>query len=59
MEKIKEHFEQEAHEFDEIIKRLIPYYHQMLDALISSIPFEKNDKIKVIDWYRFPKCVNS
>ena len=49
MDKIKDHFEQEAHEFDEIIIKLIPYYSQMLDALITSIPFEKNNRIKVID----------
>ncbi|MBN1384196.1 MAG: class I SAM-dependent methyltransferase [Elusimicrobia bacterium] len=49
MDKIKEHFEQEAHEFDKIILRLIPYYPQMLDALVTSIPFPENKKIKVID----------
>ena len=49
MNKVKEHFEQEAHEFDEIIIKLIPYYLQMLEALISSIPFECDQKISVID----------
>lgn len=49
MNKIKDHFEQEAHEFDEIIIKLIPYYPQMLEALVSSIPFDHGKKIKVID----------
>jgi tRNA (cmo5U34)-methyltransferase len=49
MENIKNHFEQEAHEFDEIILKLIPYYPQMLDALMTNIPFPKDKSIKVID----------
>jgi tRNA (cmo5U34)-methyltransferase len=49
MNNVKDHFEQEAPEFDEIIMKLIPYYPQMLDALISSVPFPKNKKIKAID----------
>ncbi len=49
MENIKEHFEKEAKEFDEIIIKLIPYYEQMVDSLVSSIPFNDNDQIRVID----------
>jgi tRNA (cmo5U34)-methyltransferase len=49
MDQIKAHFEQEAREFDRIIRKLIPYYPQMLEALVSSIPFAGNEKIKVID----------
>jgi tRNA (cmo5U34)-methyltransferase len=49
MDKIKEHFEQEAHEFDGIIIKLIPYYSQMLEALVTSIPFKLNETIKVVD----------
>ena len=49
MNNVKDHFEQEAPEFDQIIMKLIPYYPQMLDALISSVPFPKNKKIKAID----------
>ena len=49
MDKIKKHFEQEAHEFDEIIIKLIPYYPQMLEALVTSIPFKQNETIKVVD----------
>lgn len=49
MEKIKEHFEKEAKEFDDIIIKLIPHYNQMIDALVTSIHFDTNSKIRVID----------
>ena len=46
---VKEHFESEAKEFDGIILNLIPYYNQMIESLVMAIPFEVNDRIKVID----------
>ncbi len=46
---VKAHFEEEAKEFDEIILKLIPHYEDMIDALISSIPFEHNSSIRVLD----------
>ncbi len=49
MDKIKMHFEKEASEFDQIILKLIPYYNEMISALIAAIPFEASAKIKVID----------
>lgn len=49
MNNIKEHFDTEAREFDDIIVKLIPYYKQMIDALLDSVPFDSNSKIKVID----------
>jgi len=49
MNLVKDHFETEAKQFDDIIVQLIPYYEQMLQALIDSIPFETESKIKVID----------
>lgn len=49
MDKIKKHFEEEASEFDRIILKLIPYYDEMLVALISAVPFERSAKIKVVD----------
>ena len=48
-DKVKAHFEEEAAEFDELILKLIPHYKEMINALISSIPFEKEDSIKVMD----------
>lgn len=49
MEKVKQHFEEEAQEFDAIIRRLIPYYEQMLDALVLTLPFKQSHPIDVID----------
>ena len=49
MDGVKKHFEEEAKEFDAIILKLIPYYPEMLDALVSAIPFDKSSVIKVID----------
>ena len=49
IDKIKKHFEEEAGYFDELILKLVPYYKDMMNALVSAIPFESSDKIKVID----------
>jgi tRNA (cmo5U34)-methyltransferase len=49
VEKIKQHFEEEAQEFDAIIRRLIPNYEQMLDALITALPFNQCQPIRVVD----------
>ena len=49
MDRVKKHFEEEAKEFDSIILKLIPYYPEMLDALVSAIPFDSTKPIKVID----------
>jgi tRNA (cmo5U34)-methyltransferase len=46
---VKDHFEEEADEFDKIILRLIPHYTEMIEALVMSIPFERDRQIKVID----------
>lgn len=48
-DKVKAHFEEEAREFDEIILKLIPHYQEMVNALISSIPFDHDDTINVLD----------
>jgi tRNA (cmo5U34)-methyltransferase len=49
MDQIKQHFEEEAHKFDRIIQQLIPYYDEMLQALVAAIPFEKDYSIQVLD----------
>lgn len=49
IEKIKKHFEEEAKEYDEIIIKLIPFYKEMVSALVLAIPFPKDKSINVID----------
>lgn len=49
MDQVKQHFEEEAHKFDRIIQQLIPYYDEMLQALMAAIPFERDSSIQVLD----------
>jgi tRNA (cmo5U34)-methyltransferase len=49
MENIKKTFEEIAHEYDEVIQLFIPYYHQMLEAVVCALPFGKSEAINVID----------
>jgi len=49
VDRIKRHFEEEAREYDSIILNLIPHYPQMLEALVSAIPFDASKPIRVID----------
>jgi tRNA (cmo5U34)-methyltransferase len=49
MNEVLEHFEREAGVFDGTIRRLIPHYHEMLDALVSALPFEADRPIRVTD----------
>lgn len=49
MNKIKNHFEEEAEQYDGIIKNLIPYYHQMVEALVNTLPFGHSENTEVID----------
>ncbi len=49
MDKIKNHFEEESVQYDGIIKNLIPYYPQMVEALVNTLPFNSSKDIDVID----------
>jgi tRNA (cmo5U34)-methyltransferase len=49
MEDVKRHFEEEAREFDDIIRKLIPYYPQMVEAVVDALPFERGAGISIID----------
>ncbi len=49
MDKVKDHFESEAQEFERIILALIPHYSTMVRALAEAIPFGRDDSIRVID----------
>jgi len=49
MDVVRQHFEEEASEYDQIILRLIPYYPEMIRAVLAAIPFDKSDPMAVID----------
>jgi tRNA (cmo5U34)-methyltransferase len=49
MKKVKNHFEEEAEVFDELIKTLIPHYEDMIRSLILSLAFHAKEKMKVLD----------
>lgn len=49
MDAVKTHFESEAKEFDQIILRLIPYYPEMVDGLVSAIPHLRSKELNIID----------
>ncbi len=46
---VKDHFDGEAKAWDSIVLQRIPYYKEMLDALVSVLPFSNKDRIKVAD----------
>ncbi len=48
MDKVKDHFEEEAREFDRIILTLIPHYAAMIQALVEAIP-RRTAPLRVID----------
>jgi tRNA (cmo5U34)-methyltransferase len=49
IDQIKNHFESEAHEFDELILKLIPFYQEMVSAVVLALPFPTDAIINVID----------
>ena len=49
MEGVKQHFEEEAREFDQVIVALIPDYGHMVEALVVALPFDSRASIKIID----------
>jgi tRNA (cmo5U34)-methyltransferase len=49
MKQVKDHFEEEAKVFDELIRTLIPFYEDMIQSLILALPFHDKEKIKVLD----------
>lgn len=49
MKQVKNHFEEEAEEFDQLIKTIIPFYEDMVNALVLSLPFHPQEQIKILD----------
>lgn len=49
LDAVREQFEQRAFDYDGLIPRLIPRYHEQHDLILQLIPFETNAHIKVLD----------
>lgn len=49
MDKVRDHFENEAGEFDRVIVKLVPHYPEMIEALVTAIPFPPSTAIRAID----------
>lgn len=49
MDKVKKHFQEEADVFDARVLKAVPFYNDMLEALVSTIPCAPEQKIKVVD----------
>lgn len=49
VEQVRAHFEQRAFDYDGLIPRLIPRYHEQHNLIRQLIPFESNANIKVLD----------
>lgn len=49
LDAVREQFEQRAFDYDGLIPRLIPRYHEQHDLILQLIPFETNANIKVLD----------
>ena len=49
MKNVKEHFDEEAKEFDNAILKLIPHYNDMITSMISTIPYNDSDRFNVLD----------
>lgn len=49
LKQVRAHFEQRAFDYDGLIPRLIPHYHEQHDLILQLIPFESNANIKVLD----------
>lgn len=47
--RIKNHFEEEAKQYDGIIRTLIPGYEMMVGVLVSILPFEEQQAFSMID----------
>jgi len=49
IEDVKKTFEECATEYDRMIEKIVPYYHEQHKIILSIIPFADKDEIKVLD----------
>jgi tRNA (cmo5U34)-methyltransferase len=49
VDQVRDHFEQEARHYDELIPKLIPHYHEQNALMIELIPFGRETVLKALD----------
>jgi tRNA (cmo5U34)-methyltransferase len=49
MDEVRKYFEDDAKIFDERVIKTVPFYVDILDSLVSALPFPETAAIKVID----------
>ncbi|WP_128699951.1 class I SAM-dependent methyltransferase [Candidatus Velamenicoccus archaeovorus] len=49
IDRVKKHFQDEAGTFDARVVKSVPFYADMLEALVSALPFKKNDAKRILD----------
>jgi len=49
MNQTKHLFEEKAKEFDSVIPLIIPFYNKIFEILLDSIPFQKQNSVRVLD----------
>lgn len=49
MESVRRHFDAEARRFDGLVRKLIPHYGEMLEALVAALPFPARRAVEVLD----------
>jgi tRNA (cmo5U34)-methyltransferase len=49
LERVKDHFEEDASDYDNHILRFIPYYREQNEVILDLLPFEKTERIRGLD----------
>ena len=48
-DRVRRHFDDEAFEYDEMIPKIIPKYHDQNDTIIRLLPFDRSIALKALD----------
>ncbi|HEY8908866.1 MAG TPA: methyltransferase domain-containing protein [Desulfosporosinus sp.] len=49
LDNVRKHFEEEAFDYDGLISRIIPKYHEQNETVLAMIPFDGSRNIKALD----------
>jgi tRNA (cmo5U34)-methyltransferase len=49
LDNVRKHFEEEAFDYDGLIPRIIPKYHEQNETILAMIPFDGTRTVKALD----------